>query len=166
MQGVSKRSPKSQVRVLHSSLLPPRHVYPHRYMQSARAQPQLATYCGTFRTSPNPPPSSWVVPVVAPVQPDFVAKPSEYRFASRAPVTRRSPSTKHSATKHPKSNTAYHGQPSVSSTNGVLSASSYANQNRALEQRHYDPGNQYDDFLATFQHRIDGMTGQRGGWGF
>jgi hypothetical protein len=29
-----------------------------------------------------------------------------------------------------------------------------------------DMDNQYDNFLASFQHRIDGMTGQKGGWGF
>src|SRR6266850_2315243 len=123
---------------------------------------------GAFRTSPKPPMPmnhSWLAPVVAPVMGDTVAEPSEYRFASRAHGVRRSPSasTKRTATKNP---TPHHGQPQAPSTNGMLSTSSSTYQQHSREQRHYDSDDRYDEFLATFQHRIDGMTGQRGGWGF
>ncbi|KAI0304005.1 hypothetical protein BC826DRAFT_206143 [Russula brevipes] len=139
----------------------------------AGAQSQLAAYCGAFRTSshtPQPLNHSWVAPLVAPARPDPATEPPEYRFASRAPAVRRSP-----ANKDPRQKSAHHGHPSASPANGKLSTSSCAHQSYARaapEQfdshtmRHYDWDGQYDEFLASFQHRIDGMTGQRGGWGF
>jgi hypothetical protein len=141
--------------------------------QREGVQTQLGTYCGAFRTSPYVPPSmnSWTAPLVAPTQPGPVREPSEYRFASRAPVMRR----RSPGSKHPRPKTAHQGQLQVPFPNGKSRTSSYAYRPHARgtpEQpdphtmRYGDLDNQYDEFLASFQHRIDGMTGQRGGWGF
>src|SRR5579863_9230320 len=108
----------------------------------------MGMYCGAFRTSPKPTNPSWMAPVVAPVLAGTVAEPSEYRFASRAPVVRRSPnaSTKRTATKNPRPHTAHHGQPPLPSTNGIRSTSSHANQQYSREQRSYDSDDRYDEF--------------------
>ena len=149
--------------------------------QSAGVQSQLGGFCSAFRTVPcasqswNP---SWTAPLVAPPQPSPVTEPTAYRFASRAPVVRRSPpnSAKASATKQSRPKTTPHAQlPPPSAARKPLSSSSSAYHPHARSgpepldpflMRNYGPDNQYDEFLASFQHRIDGMTGQRGGWGF
>ena len=139
---------------------------------------QLGTYYGAFRTHPCIPQSlnhSWAAPLVAPAQSDPVTEPSQYRFASRAPVVRR----KSPSSKHPRPKTVHQGQVSVPFANGNANMPSCAYRSharsataKAPEQpdphvsRQGDLGVQYDEFLASFQHRIDGMTGQRGGWGF
>ncbi|KAI0005093.1 hypothetical protein BJV74DRAFT_806915 [Russula compacta] len=136
----------------------------------AGKQARSGMYYGAFRTSPHVPQASnhsWTAPLVAPVQPCPVTEPSEYKFASRAPVVRRSPptSTKASATRNPRSKAAHahHRHPSVPSGNGKQRASG---QQDPYTIPSLDSANQYDEFLASFQHRIDYMTGQRGGWGF
>jgi hypothetical protein len=135
----------------------------------------MGAYCGAFRTAPCIPQSlnhSWAAPLVAPApsRSDPVAEPSEYKFASRAPVIRRSPGSK-----HPRPKNAHQGKLPVPFANGKLNVSScgYRTQSQKVPQqqnphsmRTGDMDNQYDDFLASFQHRIDGMTGQKGGWGF
>jgi hypothetical protein len=129
---------------------------------------QLGAYCGAFKTSPCGPQSSnhsWAAPLVAPARSNPVTEPSEYKFASRAPVIRRSPT---GSSKHPRSKTAHQGKLPVAFTNGKLNMSSscaYRTQDPHI-MRSGDLDNQYDEFLASFQHRIDGMTGQKGGWGF
>ncbi|KAI0254784.1 hypothetical protein BJV78DRAFT_1350903 [Lactifluus subvellereus] len=149
--------------------------------QCAGVQSQLGTYCSSFRTVPcasqswNP---SWTAPLVAPPQSSPVTEPTAYRFASRAPVVHRSPtSAKTSATKQSRPKTAPHAQmPPPSAAKKPQSSSSSSTHHPYARSgpepldpflmRYYGPDNQYDEFLASFQHRIDGMTGQRGGWGF
>jgi len=138
--------------------------------QCAGTQSQLGTYCSTFRAVHSSD-RSWVAPlVVAPTPSGLVSEPSEYKFATRAPVVRRSPSAK-----NPRTKTTNQGQLSAPSpTNGKPSTPSRTYQHQAkatptpeqLDMRYYDSNNRYDEFLASFQYRIDGMTGQRGGWGF
>jgi len=133
----------------------------------AGTQSKLGTYCTTFRAVQSSD-RSWVAPLVATTPSGLVAEPSEYKFATRAPVVRRSPGAK-----NPRTKTTNQGQLSAPSTNGKPSTSSsrtYQHNAKAtpeqLDMRYYDSNNQYDEFLASFQYRIDGMTGQRGGWGF
>ena len=149
--------------------------------QSAGVQLPLGAFCSAFRTVPCAPQSctpSWTAPLVAPPRSDPVTEPTAYRFASRAPVVRRSPPTsaKASATKQSRPKTAPHAQlshPSAARKPHPPSSSArhpYARSGPEpldpFVMRQYGPDNQYDEFLASFQHRIDGMTGQRGGWGF
>ena len=137
---------------------------------------QLGAYCGAFRMSPCIPQSlnhSWAAPLVAPAPTRSVpvTEPSEYKFASRAPVIRRSPSSK-----HPRPKTGHQGKLPLPYANGKPNMSSCGGYRRtharAAVPQQQDPrysdmmDNQYDAFLASFQHRIDGMTGQKGGWGF
>ena len=131
--------------------------------QCAGAPSHFGAYCGTFRTTPCA--SSWVPPLVAPSWTSPVTEPSGYRFASRAPVVRRSPTAgKASAIKRSRSGTANCQKSSKSSRRSSASLSRRPSAGTAPESA--EPGDQYDEFLASFQRRIDGMTGQSGGWGF
>lgn len=132
-------------------------------------------FYSAFRTAPSTS-SSWVPPLVAPSRTNSVTEPSGYRFASRAPVVRRSPPASGKASariKRSRSGTAHRQQSSHPSANRTPSASSsrrlstgtVPEQAEPFIMRH-DTGHQYDEFLASFQRRIDGMTGQSGGWGF
>jgi len=126
-----------------------------------------AYYCGAFRTTPCA--SSWAPPLVAPSRTSTVTEPSGYRFASRAPVVRRSPPTsvKASAIKRSRSGTAHRQKSSNPSVNRrPPGASSSRRLSTGVVPEQAEAGYQYDEFLASFQCRIDGMTGQSGGWGF
>lgn len=137
--------------------------------QCAGAPSHFGAYCGAFRTTPCT--SSWVAPLVAPSWTSPVTEPSGYRFASRAPVVRRSPTTsgKASAIKRSRSGTAHRQKPSAPSANrrpSALSSSRRLSTGAVPEQAEAGHQPEYDEFLASFQRRIDGMTGQSGGWGF
>ncbi len=166
MQRVSQNNMgNTMVRVLVVKLWLCTLVFTSR-VQCAGAPSHFGAYYGAFRTTPCT--SSWVPPLVAPSRTSTVTEPSGYRFASRAPVVRRSPPTsgKASAIKRSRSGTAHRQQKSSNpSTNRRPSASSSRRLSTGTVPEH-DTGYQYDEFLASFQRRIDGMTGQSGGWGF
>lgn len=130
----------------------------------AGAPSPFGAYCGAFRTTPCA--SSWAPPLVAPSRTNPVTEPSGYRFASRAPVVRRSPTAGKASVKRSRSGTAHCQKPSSSSLNRRQSASSSRRPPTGTAPESAEPGYQYDEFLASFQRRIDGMTGQSGGWGF
>jgi hypothetical protein len=134
--------------------------------QCAGAQSQLGAYCSAFRTVPCPSQPlnhSWAAPLVVPPRSSPVTEPAAYRFASRAPVVRRSPSSsaKASATKRSRPN-----QTPSAARKPLSSSSSSASFPYTKPVPEPSDPLQYDEFLASFQHRIDRMTGQRGGWGF
>ena len=134
--------------------------------QCAGAPSHFGAYCGAFRATPCA--SSWVPPLVAPSWTSPVTEPSGYRFASRAPVVRRPPtiSPKTSAIKRARSGTAHRQNLSNPSANRRPGASSSRRLSTGTVHEQAGSGDQYDEFLASFQRRIDGMTGQSGGWGF
>ena len=141
-------------------------LYSPAVVQCAGAPSHFGASCGAFRTTPCT--SSWVPPLVAPSWTSPLTEPSGYRFASRAPVVRRSPPTSGKATaiKRSRSGTAHRQKSSHPSANIRSSTSSSRRLSTGTVPEQAEPGYQYDEFLASFQRRIDGMTGQSGGWGF
>ncbi|KAI0268176.1 hypothetical protein BC834DRAFT_680011 [Gloeopeniophorella convolvens] len=121
--------------------------------------------------------SSWTAPHVAPALSSATQQhPSAYRFASKAPVARRSPPTsaKPSTSRPLKQKAAHRCHSSVSpvdqqprpSPYPSASARTYHERTDPHASNHGDSQNHYDEFLASFQTNIDRMTGERGGWGF
>lgn len=164
MQRVSKNnSRKATVRASYEAAVMDVCVFTYQ-LQCAGAQSQLETFCSAFRTAPSLN-HSWAAPLVAPPRSSPVMEPTAYKFASRAPVVRRSPNAKASTTKQSRPNSHQLSPPSaVRKPPSSSSSPAYHPSARPC----FEPlvPLQYDESLASFQHRIDGMTGQRGGWGF
>jgi hypothetical protein len=129
----------------------------------AGAPSHFGTYCSTFRMTPCT--SSWVPPLVAPSGTSLVAEPSGYIFVSRAPVVRHPPPTSEKASVIKRSRSRPHiaNQKLFNpSANRRPSMSSHCLLIGTVPEQ-AEPGYQYNEFLASFQRRIDGMTGQSGG---
>jgi hypothetical protein len=170
MQHISENDPRKAMVRASLKVMPSKLCISTFQTQCASAQSQLGTYYSAFRTMPYVSQSlnhSWTAPLVAPPLSSPVTEPTAYKFASRAPVVRRFPtaSAKASATKQSRPNHPQLPPPSAARKLPSSSASSaYHPYARSVSEPLVPL--QYDEFLASFQHRIDGMTGQKGGWGF